>query len=128
MKRRIFIIILFLFIAITLTGCGTKKDELYGKWIAKPEDQLVFYTNAKDTVGGREDYILDIDGKGNFKLKLNKKETKKGSYTIQDKEIIFKDEKDSIISNCKIKNKKELDCSENSTYAIKYTKVKDKEE
>lgn len=128
MKRRIFIIILFLFIAITLTGCGTKKDELYGKWIAKPEDQLVFYTNAKDTVGGRKDYILDIDGKGNFKLKLNKKETKKGSYTIQDKEIIFKDEKDLIISNCKIKNKKELDCSENSTYAIKYTKVKDKEE
>ena len=58
MKRRIFIIILFLFIAITLTGCGAKKDELYGKWIAKPENQLVFYVNAKETVGGKENYTL----------------------------------------------------------------------
>lgn len=126
MKRRIFIIILFLFIATTLTGCGTKKDELYGKWIAKPEDQLVFYINAKDSVGGKEDYILDINGKGGFNLTLEKKETKKGKYTIEDKTVTFKDEKDLLIAICKIKEEKELDCREKSTYSIKYTKKEDK--
>ena len=127
MKKNIFIFTLLFFIAITLTGCGTKKDELYGKWKAIPEDQLVFYINEQDTVGRREDYILDKDGKGNFKLKLNKKE-KKGTYTIQNNEVIFKDENNLIISNCTIETKKELNCSENSTYAIKYTKINDKDE
>ncbi|MBR6948700.1 MAG: hypothetical protein IKH54_00765 [Bacilli bacterium] len=124
--KKIISVIFVLVIVLLITGCGTKKDELYGKWIAKPENQLVFYVNAKETVGGKENYTLEIDGKGNYSLTLDNKETKKGKYTISDNNVTFKDEKDLLIAICKIKEEKELDCREKSTYSIKYTKKEDK--
>ena len=122
MKRKLII----LTVGITLlgiTGCSNNKDILEGKWIAKTENQKIYQINKDgDTTGGKEDYILECDGKGSYTITLENKETKGGTYNINNNIIVFKDDSDLLIAECKLDNN-EITCdNETSTYALKYTK------
>ncbi|MBQ6286017.1 MAG: hypothetical protein IJK67_06920 [Bacilli bacterium] len=127
MKKQILGILLIGILVIGLTGCSNEKnkyDSLKGDWIATTENQNVYQTGANgETSGGKEDYILKCDGNGNYSLNTSNKKIAKGSYSISDKAITFKDDGNMTIGLCKLVDNKELDCSEKSQYAFKYIKV-----
>lgn len=128
-KKKIFIIIFAFFMVITITGCDTKEkkeyDVLRGQWKASIEHQNVYQTGPnEERIGGKEEYILNFDGNGNYSISDQKKEFAKGSYTILDNAITFKDDGNMVIGLCKLIDNKELDCSEKSQYAFKYIRVK----
>ena len=122
MKRKLIV----LAIGITLlgiTGCSNNKDILEGKWIAKTENQKIYQINKDgDTTGGKEDYILECNGKGTYTITLENKKTKNGTYNINNNIITFKDDSNLLIAECKLDNS-EITCdNELSTYALKYVK------
>lgn len=125
MKKTIFAILLCGVMILGITGCKKKSDILKGKWIATIENQRVFMINENgDTLGGNEDYILECDGNGNYKLILENNQTKIGTYLIEeDNSIIVKDESNLLMGTCKLSNDEDINCDEASiTYALKYTK------
>ena len=80
--KKIFLCLLGVSLLIGITGCGTS-DSLNGKWIATTENQNIYQVNEDgDELGGKEDYILECDGNGNYTLTLENNQTKKGTYTI----------------------------------------------
>ena len=78
--KKIFLCLLGVSLLIGITGCGTS-DSLNGKWIATTENQNIYQVNEDgDELGGKEDYILECDGNGNYTLTLENNQTKKGTY------------------------------------------------
>ncbi len=64
-------------ILLGVTGCGS--DSLNGKWIATTENQNIYQINEDgDELGGKEDYILECDGNGNYKLTLENRPVRQG--------------------------------------------------
>ncbi|MBQ3307513.1 MAG: hypothetical protein IJG68_04900 [Bacilli bacterium] len=126
MKKKI-IGLLMIITIILVTGCSNEKndyDSLKGNWKATTENQNIYQTGANgETSGGKEDYILKCDGKGNYSLNTSNKEIANGSYSISDNTITFKDDGNMIIGLCKLIDNKELDCSEKSQYAFRYIRT-----
>lgn len=66
--KKIFLCLLFVSLLISVTWCGTN-DLLKGKWIATTKNQNIYQINEDgDAFGGKEDYILECDGNGNYIL------------------------------------------------------------
>ena len=107
-----------------LVGCGKELDKLHGEWTATIENQNIYQIDGSgNKVGGKEEYVLECDGKGNYTLKIENGQIKNGTYSIaEDDKITFKDDNDMLISVCELSNKNEIRCYEKSTYASKYTK------
>ena len=107
-----------------LVGCGKELDKLHGEWTATIENQNVYQIDGSgNKVGGKEEYLLECDGKGKYTLKIENGQTKNGTYSIaEDDKITFKDDNNMLISICELSNKNEIKCNEKSTYASKYTK------
>lgn len=105
-----------------VSGCGKRYDSLKGKWIASTKNQYVAQVDGEgNTVGGKKDYILELDGMGKYVLNLDDGE-KEGTYSISEDNIVsFKDESNLLVGVCNIKDN-ELDCSLMSTHAFKYIK------
>ena len=120
--KKIFLCLLCGVLLLGVTGCGS--DSLNGKWIATTENQNIYQINEDgDAFGGKEDYILECDGNGNYILTLENNQTKKGTYTIDNnKKITFKDDSDLLVGICELSNDEEINCNEKSTYAFKYIK------
>lgn len=112
-------------ILIVLSGCGERKDMLEGTWSATVENQnQTIIDNDGNTQGRNEDYYLECNESGSFTLKTKKETIVMGYYEISDdKQISFTDESNGLLAVCELVDKKELDCSEHSTYAFKYTKI-----
>ena len=108
---------------IGITGCGTSAS-LKGKWIATTENQNIYQIDEDgDELGGKEDYILECDGNGNYTLTLENNQTEKGTYNIDNnKKITFKDDSDLLVGICELSSDEEINCNEKSTYAFKYIK------
>lgn len=123
-----YIYLLVIFAILLVTGCSNEKnkfDLLKGDWKASPENQKVYKIGSDgETSGGKEDYILKCDGNGYYDLKTKTEDLANAHYTITDNIVTFYDEGRQILGICKINNN-ELDCSEKSYYAFKYTKVED---
>ena len=63
MKKELMLI--FVFIVLTMTGCGQATDSLKGKWIATTDNQNIYQIDKDgNTKGGKEDYVLECDGNG----------------------------------------------------------------
>ena len=121
MKKEIMLI--FVFMVLAMTGCSQTTDSLNGKWIATTDNQKIYQIDKNGNInGGKEDYILECDGNGKYTLTLENNQTKKGTYTIDDKNITFKDESNLLVGICELANNDEIICNETSTYASKYTK------
>ena len=97
------------------------KDKIQGKWIANKENQNVYQISPNKTRGGKEDYYLECN-KGSYSLKTKTDNLANAGYSIKKNTVTFYDEGKQILAICKI-NDNELDCSEKSYYAFKYTKV-----
>lgn len=116
-----------IFCAICLVGCNkeNKKDEkniLIGEWVADGTHNE-FVTNANgETVGGKNPYYLTIEKDSKYTLKMDEY-TEKGTYTVEDKNISFKNSDGLISESCKLENDNELHCN---NYASLYKKVEDK--
>lgn len=112
------------FLILAITGCTKNFDILKGEWIATTDNQNIYQTDGDENkIGGKEDYMLECDGKGSYILNLEDNKTKTGTYTIsKDNKITFKDDNSMLIGICELSNDNELNCSEKSTYAFKYTK------
>lgn len=112
------------FIILMITGCGTEFDTLKGKWIATIENQNIYQVAGNnENIGGKEDYILECDGKGNYTLILEDKKTKTGKYIIKkNNRITFKDDNNFLVGVCELSTDSEINCNETSTYAQKYTR------
>ena len=121
-KNKIITILTCGFLSLGINGCVKDFDVLKGKWIATIENQNIYQINKNGkTVGGKEDYILDCDGNGNYILTLENKETINGKYIIEkDNRITFKDDSDLLVEVCMLSNDNEINCDEMSTYAFKY--------
>jgi hypothetical protein len=122
MKKKIILSLVIVLGLFMVTGCGKKEDNLKGKWKAIPSNQNVYQTDLEETVGGKEDYFLECNGKGSYELKSKTEDYISGTYKVLKNKVTFYDEGRSVIAICKIDDK-ELDCSEKSYYAFKYTKV-----
>ena len=121
--KKLFLCLLSVSLLIGITGCGTSAS-LKGKWIATTENQNIYQVNEDgDELGGKEDYILECDGNGNYTLTLENNQTVKGTYTIDNnKKITFKDDSDLLVGICELSSDEEINCNEKSTYAFKYIK------
>ncbi len=127
------LLIYLLVITLLFIGCGKTNDKeekieydiLKGKWIASIENQNVYQTGPNvETNSGIEEYILECDGEGNYTISTQNREFAKGTYSISDDNITVKeDTTNMIISLCKLVDNRELDCSDKSLYAFKYTKI-----
>lgn len=125
--KKVIGILLIIFCATCLVGCNkeNKKDEknvFIGEWIADGT-QNEFVTGANgEIVGGKKPYYLTIDEDGKYTLKMDNY-TEKGTYTIDDKNISFKNSDGLISEECRLENDDELLCN---NYASLYKKVEDK--
>ena len=126
MKKKIVISLLLVIGLFLITGCNNDEelDALKGKWKASIEHQNVYQVDDAETIGGKDDYILECDGKGNYTITISDTDAYKGSYTIDDNSIIVKDDVNMVIGMCTLVSNKEIDCKEQSHYAYKYTKIK----
>lgn len=124
MKTKTITILTYGFLILAITGCDKNFDILQGEWIATTDNQNIYQTDEnRNKIGGKEDYILECDGKGNYILNLEDNQIKNGTYTIsKDNKIIFKDDDNMLVGVCELSNDNTLNCSEKSTYAFKYTK------
>lgn len=124
MKIKIVTILACGFLILGITGCRKNFDVLKGKWIATTENQKIYQINENgDKIGGKEEYVLECDGNGNYTLTLENKITKNGKYIIgNDNKITFKDDSDLLVGICELLNDSQINCDEISTYALKYTK------
>ena len=123
MKKKISFCLLCGVFLIAITGCGNN-DLLNGRWIATTENQNIYQVNEDGSeLGGKEDYILECDGNGNYSLTLENNQTEIGTYTIDNnKKITFKDDSDLLVGICELSSDEEINCNEKSTYAFKYIK------
>ena len=128
MKKKVLLSLLVIIGLFSIIGCRNNKKDKYdilkGTWKATPENQYVVQIDSDgNTFGGKEDYLLKCDGNGNYSLSIQEKEMAKGSYTISNNDITFKDDANMMISLCKLIDDNELDCSKKSQYAFKYIKI-----
>ena len=121
MKKNKLLSLFVVIILFAITGCGNSKYEaLKGKWKASIDNQNVY---NDETIGGKEDYFLELDEDGSYELTTKSSDLANGRYTISNKNVItFFDEGREILGICKFNNN-ELDCSEKSYYAFKYIKI-----
>ena len=120
MKRYYIKIIIFIFAILLISGCK-KKDLLYGTWVGPIENQIVYQLDSNNSLSGKNDYILECDGFGNYKLTLNEPKVIKGTYTIKDNFVTFMDDTKMIVGQCEF-SQAEIDCDNLAFYAIKYIK------
>ena len=120
MRKKIFLSLLVVFCLFMITGCN-KNAVVKGKWKAIPANQKVYNDDGK-IVGGKEDYFLECDGKGYYDLKDSSGDLVNAGYKVSDSKVTFYDEGQKVLAICKISDN-ELDCSEKSYYAFKYTKI-----
>lgn len=125
MKLKIKTILIYGILILGITGCGKNHDVLKGEWIATIDNQNIYQIDGDgNKIGGKEDYILECNGKGSYILNLEDNHTENGTYIIsKNNKITFKDDNSMLIGICELLNDNELECSEKSTYAFKYTKI-----
>ncbi len=85
-------------------------DDLKGKWIATIENQNIYQIDGNnESIGGKEDYILECDGKGNYTLILENKKTITGKYIIEkNNRITFKDDSNFLVGVCELSTDSEI--------------------